>query len=204
MGKGLGGQKSLVWRCDICFHVTHPASKKTLCELKISSTDSDPQLTLLRTLILWALSSSDTVKGIIQASYKQSRHEDDLNQPLSVQPWGSDSDKRRYYLIEGLDDTHFRVYRESNYTGLKRTWWSVAGDIDELKALAEKLANDDGGQKARLLSSKMLAAVPRFEATEEVGCSTDTKAHHILTSALETKASRIPSNSQAAIQETRA
>ncbi|KAG4416445.1 hypothetical protein IFR04_010423 [Cadophora malorum] len=125
------------------------------------------RLTLLRTLILWALSSSDTVKGIIQASYKQSRHEDDLNQPLSVQPWGSDSDKRRYYLIEGLDDTHFRVYRESNYTGLKRTWWSVAGDIDELKALAEKLANDDGGQKARLLSSKMLAAVPRFEATEE-------------------------------------
>ncbi|KAH7321590.1 hypothetical protein BKA65DRAFT_512536 [Rhexocercosporidium sp. MPI-PUGE-AT-0058] len=125
------------------------------------------RLTLLRTLILWALSSSDAVKGIIQASYKQNRHEDDLNQPLSVQPWGSDSDKRRYYLIEGLDDTHFRVYRESNYMGLKRTWWSVAGDIDELKVLAEKLANDDGGQKARLLSSKMLAAVPRFEATEE-------------------------------------
>ncbi|KAH9221033.1 hypothetical protein DL95DRAFT_382417 [Leptodontidium sp. 2 PMI_412] len=125
------------------------------------------RLTLLRTLILWALSSSDAVKGIIQASYKQSRHEDDLNQPLSVQPWGSDSDKRRYYLIEGLDDTHFRVYRESNYMGLKRTWWSVAGDIDELKALAEKLEKDDGGQKARLLSSKMMAAIPRFEATEE-------------------------------------
>ncbi|KAK2628654.1 hypothetical protein QTJ16_001757 [Diplocarpon rosae] len=125
------------------------------------------RLTLLRTLILWSLSSSDAVKGLIQASYKQSRHEDDLNQPLSVQPWGSDSDKRRYYLIEGLDDTHFRVYRESNYTGLKRTWWSVAGNIDELKALADKLLNEDGGQKARLLSSKMTAAIPRFEATEE-------------------------------------
>ncbi|KAK6584584.1 hypothetical protein PZA11_002808 [Diplocarpon coronariae] len=125
------------------------------------------RLTLLRTLILWSLSSSDAVKGLIQASYKQSRHEDDLNQPLSVQPWGSDSDKRRYYLIEGLDDTHFRVYRESNYTGLKRTWWSVAGDIDELKALASKLLNEDGGQKARLLSTKMTAAIPRFEATEE-------------------------------------
>ncbi|CZT50241.1 uncharacterized protein RSE6_11186 [Rhynchosporium secalis] len=125
------------------------------------------RLTLLRTLILWALSSSDAVKGIIQASYKQNRHEDDLNQPLSVQPWGCDSDKRRYYLIEGLDDTHFRVYRESSYMGLKRTWWSVAGDIDELKVLAQKLADDDGGQKARLLSSKMMAAVPRFEATEE-------------------------------------
>ncbi|KAL2068006.1 hypothetical protein VTL71DRAFT_16104 [Oculimacula yallundae] len=125
------------------------------------------RLTLLRTLILWALSSSDAVKGIIQTSYKQNRHEDDLNQPLSVQPWGSDSDKRRYYLIEGLDDTHFRVYRESSFMGLKRTWWSVAGDIEELKVLAQKLADDDGGQKARLLSSKMMAAIPRFEATEE-------------------------------------
>jgi hypothetical protein len=51
---------------------------------------------------------------------------------------------------------------------IKRTWWSVAGDIDELKALAEKLSKEDGGQKARLLSDKMLQAIPRFEATEEV------------------------------------
>lgn len=85
-----------------------------------------------------------------------------------MQPWGSDADKRRYYLIEGLDDTHFRVYREGNYTGLKRSWWSVASDIDELKQLAHKLETEDRGQKARLLSSKILAAVPRFEATEEV------------------------------------
>ena len=55
--------------------------------------------------------------------------------------------------------------------GIKRTWWSVAGDIDELKALAEKLEKEDGGQKARLLSGKMLAAIPRFEATEEVSYS---------------------------------
>jgi hypothetical protein len=85
-----------------------------------------------------------------------------------VQPWGSDADRRRYFLIEGLDDTHFRVYRESNYTGLKRTWWSVASDIDELKQLAQKLETEDGGQKARVLSGKILAAIPRFEATEEV------------------------------------
>ncbi|KAI9646716.1 hypothetical protein NHQ30_004713 [Ciborinia camelliae] len=113
------------------------------------------------------VASSDVVKGTITASYKQTRHEDDLNQPLSVQPWGSDADRRRYFLIEGLDDTHFRVYRESNHTGVKRTWRSVASDIDELKLLAEKLVKHDGGQKARTLSGKMLAAVPRFEATEE-------------------------------------
>lgn len=85
-----------------------------------------------------------------------------------MQPWGIDSDKRRYYLIEGRDDTAFRVYRESNPAGFNRTWWSVAGDIEELKALAEKLATVDGGPKATLLSSHIKAAIPRFEATEEV------------------------------------
>lgn len=85
-----------------------------------------------------------------------------------MQPWGTDSDKRRYYLIEGLDDTHFRVYRESNPANLNRTWWSVAGSIDELKALADKLETKDGGPKARRLAQKIMSAIPRFEATEEV------------------------------------
>ena len=70
--------------------------------------------------------------------------------------------------MEGLDDTGFRVYRESNPAATKRTWWSVAGSIDELKALAEKLETKDGGPKATKLSHKMLSAVPRFEAGEEV------------------------------------
>ena len=128
---------------------------------------------------------------MIQSSYKQNRHEDDLNQPLSVQPWGSDSDKRRYFLVEGLDDTHFRVYRESNYMGLKRTWWSVASDIDELKGLAEKLNKEDGGQKARLLSSKITAAIPRFEATEDVSCISSQKTTS-LTRIVETQTPRVP------------
>ena len=129
------------------------------------------QLTLLRTLILWSLSSSDAVRQIITQSYKQNRQEDDKNQPLSVQPWGSDANKRRYFLIEGLDDTHFRVYRESNPAGMDRTWWSVAGNIEELKTLADKLDNKDGGPKARRLSSQIVAAMGRFEAGEEVGLS---------------------------------
>lgn len=119
-------------------------------------------------LIVWSLASSDTVKSLINQSYKQNRHEDDLNQPRSVQPWGSDGDKRRYFLIEGQDDTAFRVYRESNPAGNKRTWWSVAGSIEELTALADKLEKEDGGPKAKKLSNKMLQAIPRFEAGEEV------------------------------------
>lgn len=117
--------------------------------------------------MIWTLSSSEVVKGIINQSYKQNRHEDDLNQPLSVQPWGADSDRRRYFLVEGLDDTHFRVYRESNPAGFNRTWWSVAGSIEELNVLCDKLQTVDGGPKARKLAQKMQAAIPRFEATEE-------------------------------------
>ncbi|KAI0199640.1 hypothetical protein F4808DRAFT_451272 [Astrocystis sublimbata] len=132
-----------------------------------TSMNPTERLTLLRTLVIWSLSSSEVIKGIINQSYKQNRHEDDLNQPLSVQPWGSDSDRRRYYLVEGLDDTHFRVYRESNPAGFNRTWWSVAGSIEDLNALCEKLQVSDGGPRARKLSQKMQAAVPRFEATEE-------------------------------------
>lgn len=113
------------------------------------------------------MSSSQLVKDMINASYKQNRHEDDLNQPLSVQPWGQDSYRKKYYLIEGQDDTHFRIYKEGG--GIKeRTWWSVAGNIEELNVLADKLATEDGGQKARVLAMKMRNAVPRFEATEEV------------------------------------
>ncbi|KFA63479.1 hypothetical protein S40285_00323 [Stachybotrys chlorohalonatus IBT 40285] len=132
-----------------------------------NSMNPTQRLTLLRILILWSMSSSEVIKSLINQAYKQNRHDDDLNQPRSVQPWGSDGDKRRYFLVEGQDDTAFRVYRESNPAGTSRTWWSVAGSIDELKALAEKLEKTDGGPKARKLSQKILQAVPRFEAGEE-------------------------------------
>jgi hypothetical protein len=121
----------------------------------------------LRTLVLWALSSSDAIKSLIAQQYKN-RQDDDLNIGLSVQPWGSDGDKRRYFLIEGNDDTAFRVYRESNPAGVQRTWWSVAGSIDELRVLADKLETQDGGPKARTLAKKIHNSIPRFEATEEV------------------------------------
>ncbi|KAH8895049.1 hypothetical protein GQ53DRAFT_744483 [Thozetella sp. PMI_491] len=124
------------------------------------------RLTLLRTLVLWALSSSDAIKSLIAQQYKN-RQDDDLNIGLSVQPWGSDGDKRRYFLVEGNDDTAFRVYRESNPAGVQRTWWSVAGTIDELRVLAEKLETQDGGPKARTLAKKIHNSIPRFEATEE-------------------------------------
>ena len=121
----------------------------------------------MKTLIIWSLESSEAVKAIIKDSYKQSRHDDDLNQPLSVQPWGRDGDKRRFWLIEGQDDTHFRLYRESNPALKHVTWRSVAGDIDELKQVANRLG-EENTQASRRLRDRITAAIPRFEASEEV------------------------------------
>ncbi|PKX96830.1 uncharacterized protein P174DRAFT_509992 [Aspergillus novofumigatus IBT 16806] len=114
----------------------------------------EERLTLLKSLILWSLSSSEAVQAKIKESYKQARHEDDLNQPLSVQPWA------------GLDDTHFRLYRESNPALKNVTWWSVAGTIPELKAVADKL---DGEKSihSKKLSERIKNAIPRFEGSEE-------------------------------------
>ncbi|KAF2005517.1 hypothetical protein P154DRAFT_518610 [Amniculicola lignicola CBS 123094] len=127
------------------------------------------RLTLLKTLILWGLSTSESVSNAIKESYKArtSKILGDANIPLSVQPWGRDGDKRRYWLVEGQDDTAFRVYRESNPALKTVSWWSVAGSIDEIRILAQKLETDDGTKEARILSEKMLSAIPRFEATEE-------------------------------------
>ncbi|KXT01438.1 hypothetical protein AC578_9544 [Pseudocercospora eumusae] len=125
------------------------------------------RLNLLRTLVIWALGSSELVSGMIRDKYKQQRHHDDENQPLSVQPWGNDGDKRRYFLIQGLDDTGFRVYRESSRHTRNAHWYNQAGTIEEVKALAEKLDKVDGSQAARRLSIRITNAIPMFEATQE-------------------------------------
>ncbi|KAE8146169.1 hypothetical protein BDV25DRAFT_55241 [Aspergillus avenaceus] len=126
----------------------------------------EERLTLLKSLILWSLSSSEAVQAKIKESYKQARHEDDLNQPLSVQPWGRDGLKRRYWLVEGLDDTHFRLYREGNPALKNVPWWSVAGTIPELQAFAEKL-DEERSTHSKKLSEKIRNSIPRFEGSEE-------------------------------------
>ena len=107
---------------------------------------------------------------MIKDSYKSrtSKEKNDTNIPLSVQPWGRDDDSRRYWLVEGQDNTPFRVYRESNPKLKNNTWYSVAGSIDDIRALAQKLDDDHGSREAKQLAEKMRYALPRFEATEEV------------------------------------
>lgn len=107
------------------------------------------------------------IQAIIKDKYKQSRKEDDRNQELSVQPWGEDGDKKRYWLIRGNDDSPFRVYKESPKTVKTNKWYSIAGTVDELRALAQPLS-EDRSQAARRLGANMLNAIPMFEASEEV------------------------------------
>lgn len=167
---------------------------------------SDLQLNLLRTLIMWSLSSSDEISNKIKDSYKQTRHAEDENQPLSVQPWGRDCDKRRYFLIEGQDDTFFRVYRENHRYTRNAQWYNMAGNIDEIRALAEKLEKEDGSQAARTLSVRMTQAITRFEAGEEVRLKTRDNFlwKSGLTCQSETPQTRIPPSSQSSFHSPRA
>lgn len=105
---------------------------------------------------------------MIKEAYKQTRRDDDKNQPKSVQPWFTDSYRRKYYLIEGQEDTHFRIYRENDgRTRKTNTWFSVAGSIEEINLLAEKF-EQEGTNVAKVNREKIRSAVQRFEIGEEV------------------------------------
>ena len=131
------------------------------------------------------MTTSEAISSIIKDKYKQSRHNDDENQPLSVQPWGNDGDKRRYFLIQGLNDTHFRVYREGSRYTKNAHWYSVAGNIEDLKALARKLEDMYGSQAARRLAMKITNAIPTLEQSEVVSAARHPMGlrHAMLTSA---------------------
>jgi len=133
----------------------------------------------------WALSSSEQLRAIIAENYKASRRDDDLNVAISVQPWGMDGERRKYWLIEGqgmhgtpgrhrvvaddlLDDTPFRLYREKNAGSADRIWISIAGTIDEIRKVARELEEDDGTKHAMALKAKIDGAILRFEEGEKV------------------------------------
>lgn len=125
-----------------------------------------------------------------------------MNQPLSVQPWGRDGYKRRYWLIEGQDDTHFRVYREnSGITNKSNQWFSVASNIDEANALADKLY-EEGTSTAKVLTTRIRAAIPRFEASEEV-CWPNQENSCFLMKTTEAKTTRLPPQPQSGLCSSR-
>ena len=139
---------------------------------------AEERITLLKTLVLWSLNSSEVVQALIKESYKQTRRDDDKNQPRSVQPWFSDSFRRRYWLVEGQEDSFFRVFRENDgKTAKSNVWFSVAGSIEEVNALADKFT-EEGTSNAKGNAEKLRSAVPRFEAGEEVHLHTWRTSDH--------------------------
>ncbi|KEF61437.1 uncharacterized protein A1O9_03003 [Exophiala aquamarina CBS 119918] len=127
----------------------------------------EERLNLLKALALWSLNQSEAVQAILKDSYKQTRRDDDRNQPRSVQPWFSDQYRRKYWLVEGLEDSHFRIYRENDgKTAKTNTWFSIAGSIPEVAALADKFG-DEHTQNSKVISDKLRSAIPRFEAGDE-------------------------------------
>ena len=66
-----------------------------------------------------------------------------------------------------LEDTTFRLYRESNPALKNTTWISVAGTIDELKTVASDL-DEHSNKHSSELARKIYAAIPRFEEGENV------------------------------------
>lgn len=118
------------------------------------------------------------ITAMIKDSYKQSRHDDDLNQPLFVPPWGADFLKRNYFLIEGQHDTGFRVYREENRKKAKPGWYSIAGSIEEAQKLARDLRAENG-QAAHRLANRITQAVPLLEQREDVSISFSMMGFHL-------------------------
>ncbi|KAA8910917.1 hypothetical protein FN846DRAFT_769636, partial [Sphaerosporella brunnea] len=129
--------------------------------------DTAGRLAVLKALINWALNSSEQIRAIIANNYTSSRREDDFNVGLSVQPYGRDGQKRKYWMIEGRDDTPFRLYREKATSPRTRDWISVAGTIDELRAVATELEADDGTKPALAVKKKIEGDIPRFEEGEK-------------------------------------
>ena len=129
------------------------------------------QLKLLKTLVFWALADSESIQTILKHSYNFSRQNDDRNVGLAVIPWFTDTfSKRKYYLVEGREDTHFRLYRENNAISTKtNTWFSVAGDIEEVRSIADKF-DAEAASQSKVIAGKIRSALPRFEAGEEVSC----------------------------------
>ncbi|KAK6521624.1 hypothetical protein TWF506_001837 [Arthrobotrys conoides] len=127
----------------------------------------EERLVMLQTLVLWVLRHSKSVGDILKDVYKPGRKTDDSNVSLAVHCWGMDREKNKYYLIEGKDDTYFRVYQEHISPGYRNaTWIAVAGSIEELRDLAERLAQE-GSKNAKDLQGKIMAAIPRFEEGEQ-------------------------------------
>ncbi|KAK9373240.1 uncharacterized protein V1513DRAFT_459947 [Lipomyces chichibuensis] len=129
--------------------------------------DWEGRLEFLLALVHWSLISSEAVRKILSNGYSGNRLEDDRNCELAVSAIGMDSERRRYYLVEGLNDTRFRLFRETNPRKRLVNWTPVASTHDELQRYIDELKGSDTSRHAKALTEKLAAELPRLEAGEQ-------------------------------------
>lgn len=79
-------------------------------DLTFYKMDWDARLEVLVALVHWSLTNSEAVRQVLLNGYAQQRMEDDRNCQLAVTPVGLDSERRRYYLIEGQSAYIFLIF----------------------------------------------------------------------------------------------
>ncbi|KAK9429671.1 hypothetical protein V1505DRAFT_400910 [Lipomyces doorenjongii] len=129
--------------------------------------DWEGRLEFLLALVHWSLISSEAVRKILLKGYSGNRLEDDRNCELAVPAIGMDSERRRYYLVEGLNDTRFRLFRETNPRKRLVNWTPVASTHDELQIYIDELRRSDTSRHAKALTEKLAAELPRLDAGEQ-------------------------------------
>lgn len=138
------------------------------------------RLEFLYTLVLWALTYSESVKAILadinqkghaQAgdeeqdvyakddddaemkrimNFKASLEKNQLGKP--VYPIGKDEAGLQYFLVKGRGLTPFRIYKQTNPRLREVNWISVASTVDDVQKLVEKLSTEQSGPASKLRS----------------------------------------------------
>ncbi|OLL25967.1 hypothetical protein NEOLI_002728 [Neolecta irregularis DAH-3] len=147
---------------DPTWHGQNPLSgNKTFADL-----DWDGRLRFLRCLVDWALLHSDTVRQMCEENFSCKRSKQLLN-PLAVHALGKNSQKKKLWFIEGSgSNSRFRVYRETDSMKKTVSWKTCAGNVDELRKLADDLSEETTNE-ARNLGTKVRETIlPRVAAAQ--------------------------------------
>ncbi|KAK7207890.1 hypothetical protein BZA70DRAFT_29059 [Myxozyma melibiosi] len=126
----------------------------------------EARLEVLVALVHWSLTASEAVRQVLVQGYSQQRTDDDSASPLAVLPIGLDSERKRYYLIEGENDTRFRLFCETNPRQRLVNWTPVASTFAEFKEFVDKLSETDTSRNAKALVESLTEELPRLEASE--------------------------------------
>ncbi|CAN6675085.1 hypothetical protein TRVA0_085S00122 [Trichomonascus vanleenenianus] len=143
---------------------------------------------VLRMLTLWTVANNEQAKAIVNETrsrpamhgaldrfFKEEKGEDDLEENggeevlegVDVGPIGMDSERRRYFFVQGYGDTEFRLYRTTNPYLRYFSWKSVASTADGIEQLITQGAlAEDSSEDAQKLREKLGRVLPLLRESE--------------------------------------